>query len=114
MIPISLIWNEEMIFLGWFTVKVRTYFLIISLIHEQEKGWTTHTHTLTRDYGSTFVVFVSSCYAFLWSITSINRWIERWSLIVVIDSLQISSEGSKDEVLILEQVKLNKDCETWK
>jgi len=23
------------------------------------------------------------------------------------------SEGSKDEVLIFEQVKLDKDCETW-
>jgi len=27
-------------------------------------------------------------------------------------SSQISSEGSKDEVLILEQVKLDKDCKT--
>ena len=40
--------------------------------------------------------------------------IERWSLIVVIDSSQISSEESKDEFLMLEQVKLDKDCETWK
>jgi len=27
--------------------------------------------------------------------------------------LKYQSEGSKDEVLILEQVKLDKDCETW-
>jgi len=28
-------------------------------------------------------------------------------------NLKYQSEGSKDEVLILEQVKLDKDCETW-
>jgi len=28
--------------------------------------------------------------------------------------LKYQSEGSKDEFLILEQVKLDKDCETWK
>jgi len=34
-----------MTFLGWFSVKVRTYFLIISLTQEQEKaGLHTHTH----------------------------------------------------------------------
>jgi len=27
--------------------------------------------------------------------------------------LKHQREGSKDEVLILEQVKLDKDCETW-
>jgi len=27
--------------------------------------------------------------------------------------LKYQSEGSKDEVLILEQVKLDKGCETW-
>jgi len=36
-----------------------------------------------------------------------------WSLIVVISSSQISSEWLKYEVLILEQVKSDKDCETW-
>jgi len=47
-------------------------------------------------------------------IVNINQWIERWSLIVVIDSSQILSDGSKDEVLILEQVNLDNDCKTWK
>jgi len=28
--------------------------------------------------------------------------------------LKYQSEGLKDEILILEQVKLDKDCETWK
>jgi len=32
--------------------------------------------------------------------------------IVVIDSSQILSDGSKYEVLILEQVNIDKDCET--
>jgi len=32
---------------------------------------------------------------------------------LLIHNHKYQSDGSKDEVLILEQVKLEKDCETW-
>jgi hypothetical protein len=43
-------------------------------------------------------LFSNLFHCFSNEITSINRRTERWSLIVVISSSQISSEGSKDEV----------------
>jgi hypothetical protein len=44
-IPTSLIWNEKRTFLVWFSIKVRTCFLIIPLTQVQEKaGLHTHTH----------------------------------------------------------------------
>jgi len=43
--PISLIWNEERIFLGWFSLKIRTYFLIISILYRSKKMAGLHTHT---------------------------------------------------------------------
>jgi len=45
-IPTFLILNEEITFLDWFSIKVRTCFLIISLTQTQEKAGL-HTHTLT-------------------------------------------------------------------
>jgi len=43
-IPTSLIWNEDRNFFGWFSIKVRTCFLIIPLTQAQEKAG---LHTLT-------------------------------------------------------------------
>jgi hypothetical protein len=42
--------KKKRTFLGWFSVKVKTCFLIISLTQEQEKGWTAHTHTHTHTH----------------------------------------------------------------
>jgi len=71
-IPASLIWNEERTFLGWFSVKVRTCFLIISLTQAQQKAGL-HTHTLT------------------WNL--LLGWIGSWEILEVVISVRYKTKA---------------------
>ena len=81
--PISLIWNEERIFLGWFSLKVRTCFLIIYILYRSKKKVELHTHTHLK-----FVVGLNRFTRNTWSCDyctfEIKHWKRQKFLIVIV------------------------------